>query len=89
MKSMLLALGLTLAAAAPALADARSACRQDVETLCNGVERGGGRIMRCMSEHRAALSPTCKMALADRMLERRAERQPGAERGGQPSKQRP
>ena len=36
--------------------------------------------MHCMAEHRhALLSPACKMALADRMLERRAEGQPGAE----------
>ncbi len=60
--------------ATAALADVREACHQDRETLCRGVEKGGGRIARCMAEHRAQLSPACKLALADRMLERRAER---------------
>jgi arylformamidase len=38
--------------------------------LCAGVQPGGGRIRDCMKEHRAQLSAGCKMAIADRMLER-------------------
>lgn len=60
--------------AAPAAADVRNACRQDKESFCKSVEKGGGRIAKCMAEHRAQLSQGCKLALADRMLERRAER---------------
>ena len=84
MKASALALGIgLLALASPASADVREACRQDRENLCKNVERGGGRIVRCMAEHRAQLSSSCKMALADRMLERRADRgdrKPGGER---------
>ena len=82
------AIGLT-ALAAPVAADVRDACRQDRDTLCKGVEKGDGRVARCMAEHRTQLSSGCKLALADRMLERRAERgdkarersdRPGADR---------
>ncbi len=68
-----IAFGLSILAV-PAVADVRDACRQDKESFCKSVERGGGRIAKCMAEHRTQLSPNCKLALADRMLERRAER---------------
>jgi hypothetical protein len=48
----------------------QGACKSDVQTLCSGVQPGGGRIRDCMKEHRAQLSAACKIALADRMLER-------------------
>ena len=68
-------------------------CRSEVQTLCAGVQPGGGRIRDCMKEHRAQLSVACKVAIADRMLEH-AGRRPGEgpgmganamERGGQRS----
>ena len=79
--------------AAPAFADVRDACRQDKESFCKSVERGQGRIAKCMAEHRAQLSPNCKLALADRMLERRAERgdrprSPGDRQGQNPGERR-
>jgi Cysteine rich repeat len=52
----------------------REACRNDVKALCGSVQPGGGRIRDCMSEHRAQLSSACKLAIADRMLERKASR---------------
>ena len=48
----------------------RNACGSDVKALCAGVQPGGGRIRACMKEHRAQLSVSCKLAIADRMLER-------------------
>jgi hypothetical protein len=42
----------------------RRACEADIKTLCAGVERGGGRIMLCLREHRDQLSESCKAALA-------------------------
>jgi hypothetical protein len=72
-------------AAVPSFAQAepgprRGACMQDVKTLCAGVQPGGGRIRECIREHRAQLSQDCKMAIAERMMERRQNR-PGSNRG--------
>ena len=41
----------------------REACRADVERLCTGVHPGGGRIAKCMREHRSEISPDCRTAL--------------------------
>lgn len=43
---------------------ARSACGADIRTLCAGVAPGGGRIIQCISNKAAALSPACKDVLA-------------------------
>ncbi|MEJ0076538.1 MAG: cysteine rich repeat-containing protein [Alphaproteobacteria bacterium] len=48
----------------------RSACKPDIQALCASVQPGGGRIRDCMRQHRTELSATCKLAIADRMLER-------------------
>jgi hypothetical protein len=45
-------------------------CMSDVKALCGSIQPGAGRIRDCMKEHRAQLSVACKMAIADRMLER-------------------
>lgn len=42
----------------------RSACGADIRTLCAGVAPGGGRIMQCISNRAADLSPACKEVLA-------------------------
>jgi cysteine rich repeat protein len=58
-----------------ALAEPRplqGACKNDMKTLCASVQPGGGRLRDCMTEHRAQLSEACKVAIADRMLERHA-----------------
>jgi hypothetical protein len=39
------------------------ACAADVKTHCADVQRGGGRIGKCLREHLDALSPPCKDAL--------------------------
>jgi hypothetical protein len=44
----------------------KGACAQDVQTLCAGVERGGGRIRKCLSEHADQVSPACKAAQEER-----------------------
>lgn len=43
---------------------ARSACGADIHTLCAGVAPGGGRIVQCISNNAASLSPACKDVLA-------------------------
>jgi hypothetical protein len=50
------------------------ACRNDVKALCGSVQPGEGRIRNCMREHRTQLSNACKLAIADRMLERGANK---------------
>jgi len=42
----------------------RSACGADVRALCGGVSPGGGRIVACLAEQAAALSPACRDVLA-------------------------
>ena len=64
----------TLAWAEPGSGPMQGACRNDVQTLCAGVERGGGRIRDCMRQHHAQISAACKIAIADRMLERSGQR---------------
>ena len=63
---------------APVLAAAesgpmRSACMSDVKQFCGSIQPGGGHIRDCMKEHRAQLSTGCKVAIADRMLERQSQ----------------
>jgi Cysteine rich repeat len=41
----------------------RSACGGDFRTLCAGVAPGGGRIMRCVANRAADLSPACRDVL--------------------------
>jgi hypothetical protein len=52
----------------------RGACGADMKALCGSVQPGGGRLRDCMREHRAQLSNSCKVAIADRMLERGANK---------------
>jgi hypothetical protein len=42
----------------------RSACGADIRSLCAGVEPGGGRIIQCIANRAADLSPACKEVLA-------------------------
>ena len=42
----------------------RSACGADIRALCAGVAPGGGRIMQCISNRAADLSPGCQEVLA-------------------------
>lgn len=42
----------------------RSACSADVRALCGGVAPGGGRIVQCLANKAASISPACKDVLA-------------------------
>ena len=50
------------AADQPSLAAIRSACADDAQKLCVGVQPGGGRIVACLKEHKDSLSAQCKQA---------------------------
>jgi len=73
-----LATGITLAAIAAAAVgpgaamaqpspaqerEAMQACHADYQTLCAGVQPGGGRIIACLMQHAEKVSPGCKQAL--------------------------
>ena len=38
-------------------------CKADTERLCAGVEPGGGRIIKCVKEHKEEMSVGCAQAL--------------------------
>ena len=52
----------------------RAACKQDVQTYCKGIRPGGGRIVKCMKEHKSQISSTCKSAIAQAKAERKARK---------------
>ena len=52
---------------------AMKACAADRQTFCADVEKGGGRVMKCMKEHADKLAPACKEALATMRAERRGK----------------
>jgi hypothetical protein len=53
-----------LADDAAALAALRAGCAADAQSLCAGVQPGGGRILACLKQHKDALSDQCKQATA-------------------------
>ena len=42
----------------------RAACMDDAKKFCAEVQRGGGRIVKCLRDHAADLAPTCRDGLA-------------------------
>ena len=60
------------AADAAAAGPAVEACKQDVQTLCPGVQPGEGRIKQCMAKNRAKLSEGCKAALKEQRGKKKA-----------------
>ena len=41
-----------------------AACDADLKRFCSDAQPGGGRIMQCLRQHGAELSPTCRDAIA-------------------------
>jgi hypothetical protein len=60
------------AATAAATGPAVEACKQDVQTLCPGVQPGEGRIKQCMVKNRSKLSDGCKAALKEQRSKKKA-----------------
>jgi hypothetical protein len=72
-----LALGSLAFQAAAQQREALKACEADIKTYCAGVERGEGRIGKCLKQNQEKLSEPCKtqlQAAAGRMKERRGQR---------------
>ncbi|MBN9509191.1 MAG: cysteine rich repeat-containing protein [Alphaproteobacteria bacterium] len=51
------------AAQQAAKGSARQACAADYQQFCSGVQPGGGRIVACLKQNAARLSPACQQAL--------------------------
>ncbi len=41
----------------------RQACAADYQSLCSGVQQGGGRVIACLQQNAAKLSPACRKAV--------------------------
>ena len=46
-----------------AVADARAACKTDIQKLCPGVQPDGGRILACLKQHKDEVSDGCRQAV--------------------------
>jgi hypothetical protein len=57
--------GLTLWIGAPASAQTKNPCADDVQKFCKDVKPGGGRLAKCMKEHEKDLSPQCKASIEE------------------------
>jgi hypothetical protein len=44
----------------------RGACRDDIQKLCGGIERGGGRIRECLTGQMDKLSDSCRQRVESR-----------------------
>lgn len=45
----------------------RQACEADFKKFCPGVEPGGGRVVQCLAEHLADLTPECQKVVQTHM----------------------
>jgi hypothetical protein len=72
------ACGNMIAAAGRGGAKLRTACDQDLQHFCTGVQPGGGRLIQCLSSHTTELSPPCGNMIAA-MQARRGASNPSAE----------
>jgi hypothetical protein len=68
-----------------ALADAQAACASDVQSLCSGVQPGGGRIIACLKQHQAQVSDRCKQAITNAMQQSRGSAAPAASPAAAPA----
>ena len=57
---------------------ARLACQADAEALCGTEANGNGRIMRCLRQNEAKVSPDCATALAALPMRKRGPAAPAA-----------
>ena len=62
--------------------DALKVCEADVKKYCANVQRGEGRIAKCLHEHQDQVSPDCKAKLKEihaRAKERSGQKGPSTE----------
>lgn len=49
---------------------AKAACSTDLATFCQGIEAGGGKKMRCLTDNQSKLSPACAASIETRRAAR-------------------
>ncbi len=90
MRVATLAMVLGMMCAVPATFAKDEACRAEMDEFCKDVERGEGRIIKCLREHDAKLSDKCRayvntasqyMACIDDVARLCPRTQPGGARG--------
>ena len=62
----------------------RASCGPDVQSLCSGISRENGGVIKCLSSHRMELSPTCDTFFKEMPVMRRAA-QKGAPKAPPPT----
>lgn len=55
------------------MAEAREACQDDVQTLCDGIKPGRGAVMKCLKANKEKLSAACKEQFEKRGKHRRGK----------------
>ena len=87
---LMFGLTVTAAAAQPMMrgggqgdSELRAACASDVQTLCPGIQPGGGKLKACLKEHSDKVSMGCKKAMVE------AKRARAASQGGSASQGAP
>ena len=53
-----------IAEAKEKIQDFTQACKDDMTKHCNGIKPGGGKILQCLKQHEAELTPQCKEKMA-------------------------
>lgn len=55
--------------------EVREACQDDAEVLCGDVEKGQGRIMKCIKENKEKLSAACQSEIQEKKEMRKKGKQ--------------
>ncbi|GAB4067649.1 cysteine rich repeat-containing protein [Ancylobacter sonchi] len=65
MRILLAALALTasIGAVQAQESDLAKYCKADIDRLCQGIQPGGGRLMKCLKAHSKEMSVGCAQAL--------------------------
>lgn len=54
-----------------AVKEVAAACQADMEKFCSDVKKGGGRVRKCMREHKDQLSAGCKAEIEEKKASRK------------------
>ena len=60
----------------PPASTGQGPCVHDIQTICQGVQRGNGAIRTCMKQNWKKFSPACKAAIKARRAQKAAATAP-------------
>lgn len=75
MKKIFSLFALSLLVATFASAEGDQPCKADREKFCKDVKAGDGAIIKCLKEHEAELSTTCKTSFEEKKAKREAKQE--------------